>query len=105
MTFESEMAEGFAELAAEAGAEATFGGATMQVVVSSPTPAQQQVDIAMGRPYVVRVEVLRSELPTPRPQVGESLDIGGIKHAIADILKYDVTDPTVVYVCKTTGKP
>lgn len=99
------MAEGFAELAELAGTSATFAGSTMQVVISSPNPGQQQVDIAMGRPYVVRVEVLRSELPTPRPQIGESLDIGGIMHAITDILKHDVTDPTVVYICKTNGKP
>lgn len=105
MTFEQELEAGFTELAAEAGTAATFAGTTLQVVISSPNPAQQQVDIAMGRPYVVRVEVLRSELPTVRPQVGESLDIGGIKHAITDIQKHDVTDPTVVYICKTTGKP
>jgi len=105
MTFEEELESGFAELADIAGAAATFGDTALQVVVSAPTAAQQQVDIAMGRPYVVRIEVARSTLPTIRPKVGEVIDIGGIKHDIADILKHDPTDPTIVYICRTTGKP
>jgi len=105
MTFEEEMEAGFAELAEIAGTPATFGETTLQVVISTPSPAQQQVDIALGRPYVVRIEVLRSELPTPRPKVGEAFDIGGIMHDIADIQRHDPTDPTVVYICRTVGKP
>lgn len=105
MTFEQDLEDGFEEFASEAGASATFAGETFQVTVSSPDPAQQQVDLALGRPYLVRIEVLRSVLPDVRPKVGESFDIGGVKYAIADILRHDPTDPTVVYVCRTTGKP
>ena len=105
MTFEDEIAAGFAELTAAAGAVASFGVATFPVVVGQPTPAQQQVDIALGRPHTVRVEALRADLPSTRPKPGDTITIRGVAHAVAEVQKHDATDPTVVFICRTVGLP
>lgn len=104
--FEKELEAGFIEFAEVAGnARFTLRGLTFGGLIYGPSPAQLRVDVAMGRSYLVRVEVARSLLPTPRPAVGETLvESRGVKYDITDIMHHDITDPTIVYVCRTTGK-
>lgn len=104
--FEKEIAAGFSELAEVAG-NARFtlnGSAPFRGLIYGPTPAQSRLDLAMGRSYMVRIEVSRLVLPTPRPKVGDTLiEARGGKFDIAEVAQHDQTDPTVIYVCRTTA--
>jgi hypothetical protein len=109
-SFSDEIDSAFQAFAAVAGTTITFKGVTLNsAVVHTPSVMQSKVDLELGRPQLVRVEVRRAEVADkcdPAPKVGDTFaDANRVNYTIADIDRADITDPIITYVCKTTGLP
>jgi hypothetical protein len=103
--FEQELANGFAELAAEAGTEdaLTFKGAALVGVLDQGDGDPLRTDTTLGPPPKrLRLLIARAALDALPlwPKVGEAFDYGTGKLSIKEIEADDPTDPTVVVTVK-----
>ncbi|WP_043586672.1 hypothetical protein [Geminisphaera colitermitum] len=106
MSFEDELAAGFAELAAEAGTKAalSFRDTPIVGVLDEGTDDPLKADTKIGTVKRSRLVIARSELAKlqAKPKTGDvfSYGTGGAKLSIKDVEDFDPSDVTVTFIVK-----
>jgi hypothetical protein len=111
-SFEDEISDGFAELAAEAGTAAgvddlKFKGVVVAGggVLDTSSEEPMRVDLKLGTVRRCRLMVTRAAIAAlaDKPATGEVFTLGAKKLRIEDIEDEDPTDNTVSYLVKVSG--